>query len=68
MVLYLVEYVIMLNHFKTQKRAEPSTCPARTTTTTTATTMLKEEEATESMGYALATAEGGKGMLHNTLA
>ena len=54
----------MIHHdFKTQKTTEPSTCPARITNPTT----QKEKEAIETMGYALDTAQGGEGMLQNTL-
>ena len=51
----------------TQKTAEPSTCQARTTTTTTEPTTQKEEKATEPMGNALDTSEGGERLLQNTL-
>ena len=57
----------MLPFFKTQKTAEPRTCPARITTTTTVPTTQREEEATESIGYAVDTAERGERLLQNTL-
>ena len=64
LLFFRVEYVIIYHDFKTQKTAEPSTCPVSITTTPTT---QKVKEATESKGYALDTAERGERLLQNNL-
>ena len=61
---YWVKYFIVHDDFKTQKTAEPSTCPASITITPTTP---KEKEVIESMGHALDTARREERLLQNTL-
>ena len=61
------EYFIVHDNFKTQKAAEPSTCPASITITHPPPPTQKEKKATEFMGHALDTAERRDRLLQNTL-
>ena len=58
--LNMLFYIMISRH-----RTKPSTYPA--SITTTAPSIRKKEESTESMGYALDTAERGERLLQNTL-